>query len=282
MHPFQGPWANSWPQGPPASPSLQQMLSIQQILIEHLACAKHGQELMAKLAPRGTSGGQHLGSHILPASQGQAPALPPTSPASFCSISPYHSVMPRTLHALQLLYPSPCCSYYPAAPPPQHPKPAGTTLLLWKAHQDSIFLSPLGSHSPLNTPHPAAYPVLQLSGLVLVPPLDWEHPEGRNPQGDSLLCPQHRLAPGCTQTVQRIKKGMKKGMNFTPGMHSSLWVVLAVLAGGSPCPLLRDRPGPSLQSRPQPRPETYGPPSQHGSAASSCPSPSPSGPAALR
>lgn len=39
-------------------------------------------------APGGTSGGQHLVSHILPASESQTPALPSNSPASFCSIRP--------------------------------------------------------------------------------------------------------------------------------------------------------------------------------------------------
>ena len=105
-----------------------------------------------------------------------------------------NSVKPRTLHALQLPYPSSRCSQCLAAPPPHHLGWPARTTLLGKAYQDCISLSPLGSHSPVNTPHPAAYPLLQLSAFALVPPLDWEHPKGRNPPRDSLLCPHHHLA----------------------------------------------------------------------------------------
>lgn len=146
---------------------------------------------------RGTSGGQ--GTSLLFPRVRSLPSHPPYLP--LCSISPHHSVIPRTVHAFLLPYPSPHCSHCQATP---SSSPFKATQNMPSSGRPTRIpsLSPSGPHDPLDTPHPTTKPVLQLSGFVLAPPLTQEHQaHGKNHQGDSLLCPQHHLASGCAQTA---------------------------------------------------------------------------------
>lgn len=198
VYPFQGPWAKSWPQAAPPPPprSSSSCYPFSKLLLS-LYCMQSmaRSRLQISASFRGTSGGQDA-SLLFPRG-GSLPSHPPYLP--LCSISPHHSVTPRTVHAFLLPYPSPRCSH------------CQTTSSPFKASQNMPSsgrptripsLAPSGPHDPLDTPHPTTKPVLQLSGFVLAPPLTWEHQaHGKNHQGDSLLCPQHHLASGCAQTA---------------------------------------------------------------------------------
>lgn len=77
--------------------------------------------------------------------------------------------------------------------------------LLRKAHQDSMsllqVLTTRWTHLTL-----ATKPLFQLSGFVSAPPLAWKHLKGRNQLGKSLPYPQHQVASGRAQAVERIKE----------------------------------------------------------------------------